>query len=797
MRIIITADKQTAGSDGWLEFSDGTKQWLSPDCRALLESDGVSLAILPWAEIDAMPNGPQLPCEDLRPGDGTDVAAPDSVMVSPAANARTSAPVTLEGTATDNVGVTRVQLTIYQAGTTDTWNGSAFTTPRTRVDATLSAVGGSNITWSYDMVDVPAVRVVFSAAAFDAAGNVDPTRPWRLFTISDGDLEPPDSVTVSPTANSSISSPVVLEGTATDNVGVTQVQLTIYKAGTTDTWNGSAFTAPRTRVDASVGPVGGTNVSWFYEMIDAPPGRVVFSAAAFDAAGNVDPTRPWRLFTVGGGDTVAPDSVVVSPAQSSSVPSPVVLEGTASDNVGVTRVQLTIYEAGTIDTWNGSAFTADRTRVDATLDSVGGADVGWSYEMVGAPPVSVVFSAAAFDGAGNVDPTRPWRLFTVEDDGGAANLAMILANGTRNTQFDNNEFRGVPANQIQVADLTVPEDIYNDAHLDTTYSGYFRVKCEVSHFAYDDPIVFPNQPGRAHLHMFFGNTEAHAYSTFDSLLNSGTGTCNGEDLNRTAYWVPAMLDGDGNALIPFEIMVYYKNDNYLLQGANELVDPFPNNLRMIAGNAAATSPQTTPSGNPGSLPVVSFNCGPAYQNNQLQPLIPDCSGNANSLEMKVAFRQCFNEEAGTYLADQSHVSYSEGGYYGIRCPASHPTDLSSIMYRIFYRPAEYGGSLTGLHLSSDIKPDQILPGGTTSHADWFGAWHPEAMAMWIENCNNTQNDCELGLLSRDPEISLVERQRYFYPYGYRAPAEELIKLCPGKQLDQSDRLRSVASCRMH
>ena len=165
--------------------------------------------------------------------------------------------------------------------------------------------------------------------------------------------------------------------------------------------------------------------------------------------------------------------------------------------------------------------------------------------------------------------------------------------------------------------------------------------------------------------------------------------------------------------------------------------------------------------------------------------------------MKVAFRQCFNPEAGTYLSDQSHVSYSEGGYYGSRCPASHPYDLSSIMYRIFFRPAEYGGTLTGLHLSSDVKADQILPGGTTSHADWFGAWHPEAMAMWVEHCNNTQADCELGLLRRDPDISMVERKRFFYPYGYRAPAEELIKLCPGKQLDQSDRLRSVAGCHMN
>ncbi len=376
------------------------------------------------------------------------------------------------------------------------------------------------------------------------------------------------------------------------------------------------------------------------------------------------------------------------------------------------------------------------------------------------------------------------------------NLALIKSNATRNTQFDDNAFYDVPAKDISVSDLTLNYDAYNETLLDTSNSGYFRVKCEPSHFAYDDPIVFPNQPGRAHLHMFFGNTNANAYSTYDSLLNTGTGTCNGEDLNRTSYWVPAMLDNQGNALIPDQIMVYYKNDNFRLNGANELVSPFPDNLRMLSGKASSTDPQTDFSGDWNVQPIISFSCGPAYRSNdRRQALIPDCYGN-DQLEMQIAFPQCVNEAAG-YQPDQSHISYSENGYYGVACPSSHPTDISSIMYRIFFKPSDYGGALTDLHLSSDIKMDKILPGGTTAHADWFGAWHPEAMDMWVENCNNTQADCETGLLDRDPAISLVPRKRNFYTRGYRAPAEELIKLCPGKTFDSANPLRSVAMCRMN
>jgi len=379
----------------------------------------------------------------------------------------------------------------------------------------------------------------------------------------------------------------------------------------------------------------------------------------------------------------------------------------------------------------------------------------------------------------------------------ARNLALIAGNATRNTGFDSNSFRDVPARDISVSDLTLDYDIYDEALLDTSTSGYFRVKCEVSHFAYDDPIVFPGQPGRAHLHMFFGNTRANAFSTFDSLLNTGTGSCNGEDLNRSSYWVPAMLDKEGNALVPDQIMVYYKNDNFRLNGANELVSPFPDNLRMIAGNGAAVSPQTGYTGSYKAQPTVSFSCGRPYRaDDRRQALIPDCYGSDDQLEMQVAFPQCVDGTSGAYRSDQSHVSYSEGGYYGYRCPESHSTDISSIMYRIFYSPADYGGALTDLHLSSDVKMDRILPGGTTAHADWFGAWHPDAMRMWVDNCNNTQADCETGLLGRNPAVSLVMRKRGFYPPGYRAPAAELVKLCRGKTHDPRNPL-SVGMCRMN
>ena len=47
-----------------------------------------------------------------------------------------------------------------------------------------------------------------------------------------------------------------------------------------------------------------------------------------------------------------------------------------------------------------------------------------------------------------------------------------------------------------------------------------KIECGASHAAADDPIVFPGQPGAAHLHEFFGNTSTNASSTYASMLEA-------------------------------------------------------------------------------------------------------------------------------------------------------------------------------------------------------------------------------------------------------------------------------------
>lgn len=110
------------------------------------------------------------------------------------------------------------------------------------------------------------------------------------------------------------------------------------------------------------------------------------------------------------------------------------------------------------------------------------------------------------------------------------------------------------------------------ANTKITYSNYFddgklRFLCNFSHVGYDDPIVFPGQPSASHLHIFWSNTGTNANSTYNSLRVSGDGTCDGGALNRTAYWMPAMLDSAVNKV---RVPVYF--EWYYVMNRRDLVD---------------------------------------------------------------------------------------------------------------------------------------------------------------------------------------------------------------------------------
>jgi len=389
---------------------------------------------------------------------------------------------------------------------------------------------------------------------------------------------------------------------------------------------------------------------------------------------------------------------------------------------------------------------------------------------------------------------------TIEDY--ESNMAMILAQTGRNTNHDSSPYYSMPQSDLDISDGSslitmdrndyvtwgpVGEDyLHQEFAFPTTNGGQFRTACEFSHFAYDDPILNPGQPGAAHLHMFFGNTDVNAYSTYESLRDTGSSTCNGAELNRTGYWAPAMIDPDplapGGAWVrvPERVVVYYKGE-VLANGSNPASvsggsQVYRPGMAMVAPQPGVAAVADTNGGAAGSG-VAEWKCSNNFSppgDPETVGSIPLCSGdrwagNAGTqwtvLEMQIKFPNCFN----TAKADDDWTAWEmvgPNGWYVANCTGELQSVEAGSAYEI-YPHLEYfvnyrvdAGEDTGdWYLSSDVDPDDFVvrvPRGSTTHGDWWGAWQADINQEWIDNCVNIGwnvgqseelNGCGFGYLS--------------------------------------------------
>lgn len=264
----------------------------------------------------------------------------------------------------------------------------------------------------------------------------------------------------------------------------------------------------------------------------------------------------------------------------------------------------------------------------------------------------------------------------------------------------------------------------------TDGTGQFRFTCEFSHMSYDDPIVYPGKQGAAHLHAFFGNTAVNFASTQESIEKTGNSTCAGGTVNRTGYWVPAVIDTkDGTPLTPYEITVYYKSSSL----GN--VKPFPAGLRMIAGDMKSSGPQDR----------VDWGCLSPNSEQRFTSIPANCPV-GNFVEATINFPSCWD---GVNLDSPDHKSHMAfiGWNNDLRknmCPTSHPVELPMLAEKIKYLVTE-AGSTARWRLSSD-NYSKDLPGGFSIHADWFNGWDPKVQEIWVKNCLQANRDCHGYLL---------------------------------------------------
>lgn len=277
-------------------------------------------------------------------------------------------------------------------------------------------------------------------------------------------------------------------------------------------------------------------------------------------------------------------------------------------------------------------------------------------------------------------------------------------------------------------------------------AGNFRTFCSFSHLAYDDPIVYQDQPGASHLHMFFGNTTASAFSTYQTLRQTGGSTCEGGPLNRTGYWMPAMLNGASKVIVPDYFEIYYKGN-----GDFAGVQPFPNGLRMIAGFDMA---RTVPAWEQAEWRCIQGN----NVTSQTTGRIPTCPAGA-TVKVSISFPMCWDGVNLDSANHRSHMSFFRinGGWFDpkLGCPATHPIHVPEITEHAVFRS---DGNTAAWKLASDVMPGMTHTGGSTFHADWFGAWDPTAADSWLTRCIRGKLSCVAGELG--DSTRLRDRQSY-------------------------------------
>jgi phosphatidylserine/phosphatidylglycerophosphate/cardiolipin synthase-like enzyme len=210
-----------------------------------------------------------------------DTQAPVTSITAPASGATVSGTITVTATASDNVGVTRVELWVDGAlATTDTASPYSFSWN------TASLANGSH---------------TLQSRAYDAAGLVG-TSSTITVTVNNGpapDTQPPVTSLTAPAAGATVSGTTTVTATASDNVGVIRVELWVDGAlATTDTASPYSFSWNT----ASLANGSHTLQSRAYDAA----GLVGTSSTITVSVSNTTPTQPQEIVLYAADATLPP-----------------------------------------------------------------------------------------------------------------------------------------------------------------------------------------------------------------------------------------------------------------------------------------------------------------------------------------------------------------------------------------------------------------------------------------------------------------------------------------------------------
>jgi hypothetical protein len=301
--------------------------------------------------------------------------------------------------------------------------------------------------------------------------------------------------------------------------------------------------------------------------------------------------------------------------------------------------------------------------------------------------------------------------------------------------------------------------------------GAFRMFCAAGQLLKDDPMVYPGQTnGSPHLHQFFGNLGANANSNYTSLRTTGGTTCgqSSTPINRSAYWMPAMLDGAGHVVKPDYMNLYYKrmpksdplNKSPDLGGTGIQTD-LPNGIRFVFGANMKTMTDGPTDINSQNHDAITFQCWGSedgtVSNNGLNNFyhsmeevrVAGCPVGAR-LMIVAAAPNCWDGINLDTPDHRSHMHFSDGpmypGQFFRACPSSHPYAIDNLEVQVAFT-IDANFTAGKWLLDSDRQMREMgmnVVAGSTWHMDYWEAWSPTVKATWHRTCINQRFSCSSG-----------------------------------------------------
>lgn len=282
--------------------------------------------------------------------------------------------------------------------------------------------------------------------------------------------------------------------------------------------------------------------------------------------------------------------------------------------------------------------------------------------------------------------------------------------------------------------------------------GAFRFICAPGHLNHDDPILYPGvRGGSPHLHQWYGNLRGDHRSNYETLRREGDSSCSNA-LNRSAYWVPALVNAAGKVISFDYASVYYKRepDGSPLCAliAREGCAALPTGLRAVSGYDMNRMGKPQPENMTFGFRCISHQ----VDRRTIMEAVADCGG-AGQVMAGVQFGPCWNGE----LDSPDHRSHLAAPRYQGQaypeCPRTHRKLIPTLTQQVAYTITREDGEV---HFASDRMGGMAMPGGATFHADYMEAWDPATRDTWMRLCIGRRLNCadgELGdgtMLKRGP-----------------------------------------------